>query len=348
MKSVLFTLGGLGVLSSSMIANSAFADVSTDRVDTYKANKLIPNEVQIATTNSVSSESAGVAVFSPDALSWKSYSNASSAALGKYMDWTREDFEAFFAVPANEAGFEDAWNALSQFGNDHVQGAAISDEDALSVLQNEFNALISQLNCQYSTFPAFPCEGISFDGLSLSYIDFRNCTGLTGTQLATASDLYFCTLPDVDFTGADLSGIGVGGVDFSKCTNLTASQLLSANSFLYAKLPSVDFTGADLSGRSLVGIDLSKCTNLTAAQLLSAYDIYGAKLPSVDFTGANLAGKDLMRVDFTQCTGLTGTQLAAARHITYIYLTQAQYDAMKADLPSGKIIYVDGKRTTIP
>ena len=348
MKSVLFTLGGLGVLSSSMIANSAFADVSTDRVDTYKANKLIPNEVQIATTNSVSSESAGVAVFSPDALSWKSYSNASSAALGKYMDWTREDFEAFFAVPANEAGFEDAWNALSQFGNDHVQGAAISDEDALSVLQNEFNALISQLNCQYSTFPAFPCEGISFDGLSLSYIDFRNCTGLTGTQLATASYLYFCTLPDVDFTGADLSGISLLGVDFSKCTNLTASQLLSASSLINAKLPSVDFTGADLSGRSVSGIDFSKCTNLTAAQLLSANDFDRAKLPSVDFTGANLAGKFLYGVDFTQCTGLTGTQLAAASSISSIYLTQAQYDAMKADLPSGTRIYVNGKSTRIP
>ena len=62
MKNLFFILGGLGVLSSSMIANSAFADVSTDRVDTYKANKLIPNEVQIATINSVSSDSIGVAV----------------------------------------------------------------------------------------------------------------------------------------------------------------------------------------------------------------------------------------------------------------------------------------------
>lgn len=117
MKSKFLTIGGLNVLSYLIIFNSAFADVSTDRVDTYKANKLIPNEVQIATTNSVSSDATGVAVFSPDILSWKSYTNTASAALGKYMDWTREDFEAFFADSANEAEFEDAWNFLSKVGN---------------------------------------------------------------------------------------------------------------------------------------------------------------------------------------------------------------------------------------
>ena len=76
-------------------------------------------------------------VFSPDILSWKSYSNAASAALGKYMDWTREDFEAFFADSTNEADFEDAWNALSQFGNGHVHGTAISNTDAIPLLQSE-------------------------------------------------------------------------------------------------------------------------------------------------------------------------------------------------------------------
>lgn len=64
MKSKYLTIGGLSALSVTIIANFGFADVSSDRLDTYKANKLIPNEVQIATLNSVSSESAGVAVFS--------------------------------------------------------------------------------------------------------------------------------------------------------------------------------------------------------------------------------------------------------------------------------------------
>ena len=390
MKSKYLTIGGLSALSVIIIANYGFADVSSDRLDTYKANKLIPNEVQIATINSVSTDATGVAVFSPDALSWKSYSNASSAALGKYMDWTREDFEAFFADPANEAGFEDAWNALSQFGNGHVQGAAISDEDAMYVLQEQFVSLFNRYNFSNTKFPAFPCEGIDFSGLAIFYIDFSDCTGITGEQLASTahfgyclfkpvdfsgvdlSNSYFraldlssctgitadqlsgmsgfleCKLPAIDLSSADFSGKELYAVDFSQCTNLTASQILSARGFILSQLPDIDFTGADLSGKDLVGVDFSKCTNLTAAQLLSASSFEQAKLPSVDFSGADLSGKDLYGVDFTQCTGLTGTQLAAASNINGIRLTQAQYDAMKADLPSKKFIYVDGKRTTIP
>lgn len=121
------------------------------------------------------------------------------------MDWTREDFEAFFADSANEAGFEEVWNALSQFGNDHIQGAGISDEDAMNILQSEFNSLVSQLNYQYSTFPAFPCEGISFDKLSLYNIDFSRCTGITGEQLASTAALAMCQFNPVDFAGIDLT-----------------------------------------------------------------------------------------------------------------------------------------------
>ena len=245
MKSKYLTIGGLSALSVTIIANFGFADVSSDRLDTYKANKLIPNEVQIATINSVSTDSTGVAVFSPDVLSWKSYSNAASAALGKFMDWTREDFEAFFADSANEAEFEDAWNALSQFGNDHVQGAAISDEDALAVLQDEFNALIDQFNQAYVPFPAFPCEGISFDGLSLHYIDLRDCTGITGQQLASTDGLFYCTIKPVDFSGADLSNSYFLGINLSNCTGITADQLSSMSGFSECILPAMDLSTAD-------------------------------------------------------------------------------------------------------
>ena len=69
--------------SHLIIFNYGFAGVSSDRLDTYKSNKLIPNEVQIATINSVSTDATGVAVFSPDALSWKSYSNASSIRISQ-------------------------------------------------------------------------------------------------------------------------------------------------------------------------------------------------------------------------------------------------------------------------
>ena len=171
MKTKFITISGLITLSFIISSNFGFADVSSDRLDTYKANKLIPNEVQIATINSVSTDATGVAVFSPDALSWKSYSNAASAALGKYMDWTREDFEAFFAYPANEVEFEEAWNFLSQAGNDHLQGATISDEDAMSVLQEQFDTWIGMISKPAYAFP------LKRQASSRRYPCSMNCSG---------------------------------------------------------------------------------------------------------------------------------------------------------------------------
>ena len=206
----------------------AVADVSSDRVDTYKSNKLLPSEVQIATVNSVASNTAGVAVFSPNILSWNSYSNTMSAAMGKFMDWTRADFETFFADSANAPDFEEAWNALSQFGNDHVQGAVISDEDALALLQNQFNTLVKQYVFSSALFPVFPCEGLDFTGLMLSNIDFSNCSGITGEQLASTLSFGAAVLPAVDFTGVDLTSKSLLDVDFSQCTGLTGEQIAKA------------------------------------------------------------------------------------------------------------------------
>ena len=268
MKSKYLTIGGLSALSVTFIMNFGFADVSTDRVDTYKANKLIPNEVQIATINSVSSDSIGIAVFSPDVLSWKSYSNVASAALGKYMDWTKEDFEAFFADPANEADFEDAWNFLSQTGNDHLQGAAISNTDAIQLLQSELDALLDGSPGRFYgfTMPVFPCEGLDFSG----------------------KDLY--------------------GIDLSKCKDMTAEQLFSSSSFEWSILPDIDFSDTIIPGHHV-----------------------------------------LFYVDFTKCTGLfTWEQLSSAQNsLEGIKLTSTQYESLKADLPNGLNLYVDGKYTTV-
>lgn len=268
MKSVLLTLGELGALSTFILPNLSFADVSSERLDTYKANKLIPNEVNVATINSVSSESAGVVVFSPDILSWKSYSNAASAALGKYMDWTREDFEAFFADSTNEAEFEDAWNALSQFGNGHVHGTAISNTDAIQLLQSELDALLDGSPGRFYgfTMPVFPCEGLDFSG----------------------KDLY--------------------GIDLSKCKDMTAEQLFSSSSFEWSILPDINFSDTIIPGHHV-----------------------------------------LFYVDFTKCTGLsTWEQLSPAQNsLEGIKLTSTQYESLKADLPNGLNLYVDGKYTTV-
>lgn len=298
---------GDGNFGSPIFSNAAFADDSENRLNAYKGNKLIPHEVNIATLNSVSSQSTSIAVFTPAALSWKSYSNMQDAVFNKFMDWTREDFEAFFRDSANEPEFEDAWNFLSQTGNDHLQGAAISDEDAMEVLRSE---LVKKLSTYSINGVAFPCEGLDFTNLSLycsdGSVDLSNCTGLTWVQLAQARELVGVILPTLDLSDADMTGKNLQGVDFSRCTGLTWEQLASATRIVDSILPAMDLSAADMSGKNLWGID------------------------------------------FTNCTGLTGTQLASASTVWAIKLTSEQYATVKADIPSGTTIYIDGVRTIVP
>ena len=371
------------------VSNAAFADASSERLDAYKGNKLLPPEINIATINSASSEHSDVAVFTPSVLSWESYSNMQDAVFSKFMDWTKEDFEEFFKGYTYNTyeKYVDAWNFLSQTGNDHLQGAVISDEDAIAVLQAQLEKLLNEDSIDYTPFP---CEGLDFSGLSLVYaqldnftgmtaeqlfsaahlqyaslpaidftgvdfggkfltgVDLSKCTGLTASQLLSASDIRSTLLPAIDFTGADLSGKDLESIDFSRCTGLTGKQLAAAPYIQHTKLPAIDFTGADLSGKSLTGVDFSKCTGLSASQVLASASLFHAKLPAIDFSGVDLSGKDLTGVDLSKCTGLTGTQLSNATDIRNIRLTSEQYESMKTDLPSGKLIYVNGKRTRIP
>lgn len=229
------------------------------------------------------------------------------AVFNKFMDWTREDFEAFFRDSANEPEFEDAWNFLSQTGNDHLQGAAISDEDAMEVLRSE---LVKKLSTYSINGVAFPCEGLDFTNLrlysSVGSVDLSNCTGLTWVQLAQARELVGVILPTLDLSDADMTGKNLQGVDFSRCTGLTWEQLASATRIKDSILPAMDLSAADMSGKNLWGID------------------------------------------FTNCTGLTGTQLASASTVWAIKLTSEQYATVKADIPSGTTIYIDGVRTIVP
>ena len=106
--------------------------------------------------------------------------------------------------------------------------------------------------------------------------------------------------------------------------------------------------GIDFSGKTLTAVDLSKCTGFTSSQLLSTNGFSGVILPNMDLSNASFDNMNIMRVDFTKCTGLTAAQLSNASNMNYIKLTSEQYTAMKADLPSGKTIYVDDILTKIP
>lgn len=310
-------IGGMATLALLFFSNAAFADDSENRLNAYKGNKLIPHEVNIATVNAVSSQSTSIAVFTPAALSWKSYDNLQDVLFGKFMDWTREDFEAFFADSANEAEFEDAWKFLSQTGNDHLQGAAISDEDAMAVLQAQFNALVENYEISGK---AFPCEGLDMSNMNICTMDFSKCTGLTWEQVISANDYTWITLPAMDFSGVNISGYDLTGINFANCTGLSWEQLSSAQWIRKSTLPNIDLSNAVMSGMALDGVDFSNCTGLTWEQLASASDITYAVLPALNLSSVNLTGKDMEGIDFSKCTGLTWGQLASASDMTYTTL----------------------------
>ena len=86
----------------------------------------------------------------------------------------------------------------------------------------------------------------------------------------------------------------------------------------------------DFAGKALSYVDFTRCTGITASQLLSSQSIIYAKLPPLTFSGnKDFTGKKLTGVDLTKCTGFTGKQISSASEWKFIYLTKAQYDAVK-------------------
>ena len=94
MKIFICTL--LKLLPIISFCNTLVADISDLRLDTYKSNKLLPMDVSIATINASASNNAkdsiGVAVFTPNLLSWNIYSDLNSANIAGALQKLQEKF----------------------------------------------------------------------------------------------------------------------------------------------------------------------------------------------------------------------------------------------------------------
>jgi len=75
--------------------NSALANISSERLEAYKANKLIPENIKIETSGS--SLSDNVFVFSNNTYSW-SIESAGNVLNAVYKDWTESDFRNRFPM----------------------------------------------------------------------------------------------------------------------------------------------------------------------------------------------------------------------------------------------------------
>lgn len=82
------------------------ADATSARLDAYKANRLIPQEIKLPTPETTESDSQEVVVFTSNALSWSAES-AWTVKYADYMGLSKEDWESvgnFFDVDSEHDG----------------------------------------------------------------------------------------------------------------------------------------------------------------------------------------------------------------------------------------------------
>ena len=350
------------VALSILLVNSALADSTSDaRIQAYKANRLLSQEIVLPTSTGAK-DSDEVVVFSASKLSWSScisYQVAIDALVSKYDEWNMQELLDSMG-PAYDWGDETGWASKSNSDPDLqknaeeilqylsllANGKATSESNTAEAAKAQLqDALYEYTNLgSVGTSVAFPCEGLDFSELSLFECNLSNATGVTSEQILSAWDISGAKLPAIAFSGTEnFAGISLYSTDLSSCTGITSDQIMSADTLLEVKLPAIKFDGTeDFSGKYLGGADFSKCTGITSEQILSA-DVMPAKLPAIAFTGnENLTDKDFSGIDMSKCTGITaeqimstsempsalpsvsftGTENFSGRNLSYIDLTQ--------------------------
>ena len=239
----------IGLTLSILFVNVALADANSDaRIQAYKANKLIPQNVVLPTSTGAT-DSDEVVVFNKSVLSWKS-DNALSVSyaplLEKYGDMTIDELRA--AMGPVGTFDEEIWrwtengwlseftpehqeirDYLSLIANNKLKSDKLGSDEALAYLQEQFDSILSTRWYYMGVFQAFPCEGLDFMGKDLADADLSRCTGITAEQILSASDIYLAELPAITFSGNEsFAGKDLRSTDLSRCTGITAAQIGSA------------------------------------------------------------------------------------------------------------------------
>ena len=198
----------IGFALSVLFVNVALADANSDaRIQAYKANKLIPQNVVLSTSTGAA-DSDEVVVFNKGTLSWKS-DNALSVSyaplLEKYGDMTIDELRTAMGPSGTydpNAGewAENGWlreitpeqqeirEYLSLIANNKLQSDKLTSSEALSYLQEQFDLFVNHKDC--ATMGAFPCEGLNFSNRTLANVDMSSWKGVTAEQILSSSDLY--------------------------------------------------------------------------------------------------------------------------------------------------------------
>lgn len=314
---------GVGIVTSALLCgiSSVFADASSDRLATYKANRLIPLNVNLE----VGGEAENDVTFTPDSHSWSSGSVARiytlNALKNKFSEMTCEEMQNFSwtegGEPSDDAQDMAKFLAAIQTGEITSDLPELTPEMALELKMKGFREIYDQTGTPGIPFSFDGTE--DFSGIGIRNKDFSMLSGVTGAQIAQLRVIQNCYgLENVKWSGnEDISGVKISQMNIGSWL----PPSVAATGDYYSCTIEVAFTGEeDFSKASFEWCRLSNSTGLTGDQFSQVSNWRGSTLPEITFMGTEdfskitrLAGADLSR-----CTGITASQLLS-EGLDFIY-----------------------------
>lgn len=264
-RTTLRHIGEMVILLSLFFTNAAFADDSENRLNAYKGNKLIPQEVNITTINAASSESVDVAVFTPDTLSWV-MSTKKDILVDKYGDVNSLEFPPGALLHNYQIGPQ-LWSAWDQnYGQDfldflslvsrgEITGTNLTKEEADAMRQQVLDAMVSS-GGYFALYEPTASYRLNAAGLNLSdmssVVKLDNLYNLSPAEFANIKDYarlanYSINLAEVvsgSFSGSeDLSNHNFAQMNISGVSGITATQLVNSKGwFATGSFPGVNLS----------------------------------------------------------------------------------------------------------
>ena len=320
-------IGG-GVVAATLLCgiSSLFADASADRLATYKANRLIPQEVKLE----VGGEAENDITFTPASHSWSSGSAARISNLNalkdKFSGMTWDEIQNFAWkenwMPSEGAQDMAEFLAAIQSGEITSDLPELTPEMARELKMKGFREIYDQTMTPGIPFSFDGSE--DFSGISIWEKNISMLSGVTGAQIAQLKNMLSCYgLENVKWSGnEDISGVLMSGMNIG---SWLPPSVAATGKYSECTLQ-IAFTGEeDLSKASFEKCNLTKSTGLTSDQFFQVSNWQEAKLPEVAFSGTE---------DFSRITSLYGTDLSRCTGITASQLLSGCQNLSGASLPS--------------
>lgn len=358
--------GGVVIALSPLFINSVMADATSARLDAYKANRLIPQEIKLPTPETTESDSQEVVVFTSNALSWSAES-AWTVKYADYMGLSKEDWESVGNFFADGSGHDNEWfaRALEYLGK--IQAGELTNpnltaEDVASLNEGK-GVIIGGRNSSglrdttlRAPFPKMTIDELlyaselTFEGgvpdWDWSKVEFYGVTIADTVNMSQLNTIindagYICDLtvnginmdtePNIPTSGSTSYVGGVSGLIFSEAT-AKDFQLAVLKSGGYCKY-GADFSNDDLSDVQMAGtVAKANESLLIKAPKDDGYvKIENIVIKNADTT-LNSNYKTCAKIDTVDCTqvsSLNKNNIPAA--LNYI-ATEAQFAKLSSDI----------------